>query len=409
MRIAMLNNYFYVRGGSERVFHDEMAILGDNGHQVRAFCRANPSDPEYPFSSFFPEDIQTNELSISGKSFNIISELFYSKVSKTKLSAFLDNWRPDIAHAHNIYGRLTTSVLDELYKREIPVVLTLHDYKLICPSYKLEYRGKVCEDCLGGKFYQAIKNRCHKDSFIASGIYAAESYFNHFRKSYRVKVKRLISPSQFLRDKFIEFGWDADHIEVVPNFLDIKHFKPEFTKGSYFLYLGRLSSEKGVPTLLKAFSSLSNKDTSLVVAGTGPIEDRLKSEFSHSPQISFTGHLSGQRLKDVVRGALAIVVPSEWYENAPMSVLEAMAFGKPVIGARIGGIPEMILEEERGYLFEAGNASDLEEKLGIMASLSKTAVETLGRNARAFVEKKHSAKLHFEGLMGVYSDALYKR
>lgn len=407
MNITILNNYFYLRGGSEKVFHDEMAILRENGHKTAAFCRAHPSDPEYYLSKFFPSNFHTNKIRLSFNGFKSCLGLFYSKKSKENLSRLLDCWPTDIAHAHNIYGRLTTSILDELYKRNIPVVLTLHDYKLICPTYKLENRGKICEECRGFKFHNAIKQRCHKGSLLASGIYAAESYFNHFRQSYRHKVAKLISPSRFLRDKFIEFGWDADHIEVVPNFLDAKKFEPQFSKGGYFLYLGRLSAEKGLFTLLEAFSRLP-KGSNLVVAGTGPIEQELKSEFDGHPGITFAGYLSGKTLTDTIRGALAVVIPSEWYENAPMSILEAMAFGKPVIGARIGGIPEMVSEGERGYLFEPGNIDQLAEKLSQMSSLPIIQVESMGRNARAFVEDKHSAEMHYEKLMTVYKLALNK-
>jgi glycosyltransferase involved in cell wall biosynthesis len=408
MHIIVLNNYFYLRGGSERVFHEEMGILEKNGHKVAAFCRAHPSDPEYSLSKFFPKDIQTQKLSFSLKGLKTVFNLFYSNEAKEGLSGVLDSWPADIAHAHNIYGRLTISILDELAKRNIPVVLTLHDYKLICPSYKLENRGAICEECRGFKFHNAIKNRCHKRSLLASGIYSAESYFNHFRKSYTSKLAKLISPSKFLRNKFIEFGWEADHIEVVPNFLDAKLFVPQFTKGTYFLYLGRLSGEKGVPTLLEAFSGLP-EGARLVVAGTGPLESELRRIYDNSPSISFAGHISGDKLKQTIQESLAVVVPSEWYENAPMSVLEAMAYGKPVIGASIGGIPEMVKEGETGFLFDAGNTQELQKTLSYVASRSDREIENIGRAARAFVEKNHSAELHYEKLMAVYKMALTSR
>jgi glycosyltransferase involved in cell wall biosynthesis len=408
MRVIVLNNYFYLRGGSERVFHDEMAILEKKGHKVAAFCRAHPSDPEYPLSKFFPNDIQTQKLSNSLKGLKTVFNLFYSNEAKGGLSRLLDTWPADLAHAHNIYGRLTTSILDELARRNIPAVLTLHDYKLICPSYKLEYRGAICEECRGVKFHNAIKNRCHKGSLLASGIYSAESYFNHFRKSYTSKLTKLISPSKFLRNKFIEFGWEPSHIEVVPNFLDAKLCHPRFTKGDYFLYLGRLSAEKGIPTLLKAFSGLP-EGARLVVAGTGPLEGELRSRYQNSRAITFIGYISGEKLKLTIQDALAVVIPSEWYENAPMSVLEAMAYGKPVIGADIGGIPEMVKEEETGFLFDPGNVQELQKKLARVAALSEREIRDIGHAARAFVEKNHSAELHYERLMAVYKMALTSR
>lgn len=404
MKVLFLNNYYYVRGGSERVFHDEMSMLEGRGHQVASFCRAHPSDPVHPYSRFSPEHVETQSISPSIEGFKTIVGLVYSKRVREKLSNFLASHPVDIAHCHNIYGRLTSSVLDELEKRRIPTVLTLHDYKLICPSYKLENGGVICEDCRGLKFRHAIKNRCHKNSLIASGIYSFESYFSHFRKSYTRKVSRLISPSRFLRDKFVEFGWDTRQIEVVPNFLDTDAFEPRFAKGDYFLYLGRLSAEKGVVTLLEAISGLA-AGAKLVVAGTGPLEDELKERFGGLDAVSFAGYLSGKKLQDAIRGALAVVIPSEWYENAPMSVLEAMAYGKPVIAARIGGIPEMVHDNETGFLFESGDVDDLRGKLAGMRSLPSSTVEDMGHAARTFVEENHSKELHYNKLMAVYRDA----
>ena len=166
-----------------------------------------------------------------------------------------------------------------------------------------------------------------------------EAYFNHLFNKYRKNVRFFISPSLFLKQKLIEFGWPQSQIAYIPNFVDPSEFTPNYNPGQYFLYLGRLSPEKGIPTLIEAFMKIASKKISLYVAGEGPIRNQLESMAAADSRITFTGYLSGERLHETTRNALAVIVPSEWYENAPISVLEALAFGKPVLGARIGGIP----------------------------------------------------------------------
>ena len=320
----------------------------------------------------------------------------------------LQDIRIDVAHAHNIYGRLTTSILDLLYKKNVPVVMTLHDYKLICPNYKLMCNGHVCEDCKGKIYYMAIRNRCHKESLVASTIYAFESYFNQIFKKYEKNVRFFISPSRFLKKKFIQFGWPAEQIAFIPNFLAVSEFQPKFTPGNYFLYLGRVSSEKGLLTLIEAFKKISSAKLSLSIVGEGPIRNQLEKTAKADPRIQFKGYLSGNTLKETTRNALAVIVPSEWYENAPISILEALAFGKPVIGSQIGGIPEMIDDGVNGYLFEPGHVDDLREKLELVLSMPDKRISEMGQAARQKVEREYNAELHYERLMDIYNRALGK-
>jgi glycosyltransferase involved in cell wall biosynthesis len=318
----------------------------------------------------------------------------------------LKNTKIDIAHAHNIYGRLTTSVLDVLHDNNIPIVMTLHDYKLICPAYTLLSQSNICEDCEGHLYYMAIKNRCHKESLIASTIYAFESYFNKIFKKYEKNVRFFISPSQFLKRKFIQFGWPGDQLVYVPNFIETSNFDVDYTPGKYFVYLGRLSSEKGISTLIEAFRRIKFNKLGLVVVGEGPLKQHLTTLAAGDSRIRFTGYLSGKTLKEETRNALAVVVPSECYENAPLSILEAFAFGKPVIGSRIGGIPEMIDDGVSGYLFEPGSVDDLREKLDQVLSMPTKRVIEMGKAARKKVEKQYGANLHYEMLMSVYHRTL---
>lgn len=406
MKFLYLNNFNYPRGGAENVFLAEAALLKNKDHSVYIFSRKHPENLPTELTDFFPSEMSTDSIRFNKKNFESLKRICYNVEAKRGLDSALNNIKIDLAHAHNIYGGLTTSVLDTLRNRGLPIVLTLHDYKLICPNYKLLSHGKICEDCKFKKYFMAIKNRCHKDSLIASAIYSIETYFNSFFDKYQKNIQLFISPSKFLKEKFMEFGWSTEKIIYLPNFIAIDDFKPQFPPGPYFIYIGRLSSEKGLPTLMKAFMEIKSPKAKLYIVGDGPIRKELEGHAHDDQRIHFTGYLSGNSLKEVTRNALAVVVPSEWYENAPLSVLEAFSFGKPVIGSKIGGIPEMIDEGYNGYLFNPGDVNNLKEKLKLMLSLSDQKIISMGKAGRDKIEKEHNQELHYKGLIEIYDTAI---
>jgi glycosyltransferase involved in cell wall biosynthesis len=406
VNILYLNNYNYVRGGAESVFLSEAELMKSHGHTVHIFANQHPKNLKTQFDKYFPREMVTDSLKPTIDGLQSLWQLFYNWHAKRGLANMLGNIRIDVAHAHNIYSRLTTSVLDFLYKNNIPVLMTLHDYKLVCPSYKLMYSGHICEDCINNKYFMAIWNRCHKNSIAASTVVCFEAYFNYLFNKYRKNVRFLISPSIFLKQKLIDFGWPPSQFVYIPNFVDPSEFLPRFNPGKYFLYLGRLSPEKGIPTLIEAFMKIASKKILLYIAGEGPVRNQLEIIASADSRIRFTGYLSGEMLKESIRKALAVIVPSEWYENAPISILEALAFGKPVVGARIGGIPEMIDEGINGYLFASGNADDLKEKLELILSMSDEKISKMGQDSRQKIEREYNPELHYERLMDIYQKAL---
>ncbi len=405
MKILFLNNFSYLRGGSERVFFEEMDLLRSHGHSVAIFSRTNPNNVQSEYDRYFPPDMETEKPTISLKAFRIVKELIYSGEIKQGLKKVIDEFKPDMAHAHNVYGRVTTSALDVLAGKGIPVVMTLHDYKLVCPSYRFMYDDRICEDCKGGRFFMAVRNRCHKGSVAASAVYAFESYFNEWLKKYRKNVRFFISPSHFLKDKFVEFGWPKERIKYMSNFINVSEFSAEYAPGDYILFLGRLSKEKGVGTLVNAFMATEGLKMPLVIAGDGPSRTFLEEVASADKRIRFVGHLSGETLARTTQKAAVVVVPSEWYENAPMSILEAFSYGKPVIGATIGGIPEMIEHGVNGFLFNPGDANSLKRALEQFAALDAARIEAMGRAARGKVERYHSPDLHYQELIDVYREA----
>ena len=405
MRILFLNNFYYLRGGSERVLFDEMRILEEAGHEVAIFSRAHDKNNPSEFSGFFPPPINTERLGFSTAAVKTAKELIYSNDARRGLRKVLNLFRPEIVHAHNIYGRLSLSVLDELKAAGIPVVMTLHDMKLLCPSYLMLKGEGICERCRGNKFHRAFLNRCHKNSYAASFIYFLESWINHASGKY-ASIQKFIAPSRFIRDKCIDFGWESAKFAYIPNFIDCSLIRPSREVEDYLLYIGRLSHEKGVGVLLDACRNL-NGSVRIKIVGDGPDRGILerKANALRLP-VEFTGYLSGVEISDVFSKARGVVMPSTCYENAPLSVLEAFSHCKPVIGSRIGGIPEMIDDGVDGYLFEAGNVADLQSKLDTFLALHADSVKEMGEAARVKVEREYNPESHYGQLMDIYRQAI---
>jgi glycosyltransferase involved in cell wall biosynthesis len=239
MNILFLNNFNYLRGGSEKVLFDEMRLLREAGHRVAVYARGHEKNEPAEFAEFFPPPLDTETLRPGMKGFRTVAELIYSRAARRGVREVLDRFRPDVAHAHNIYGRLSLSVLDELARDGVPVVMTLHDFKLLCPSYLMLNGGRVCERCRGNRFHHAALARCHKGSYPASFVYALESFLNHGFGRYGT-VRRFIAPSRFLREKCLEYGWDGGRVDYIPNFIDRAPMPQLQGGGDYLLYVGRL-------------------------------------------------------------------------------------------------------------------------------------------------------------------------
>jgi glycosyltransferase involved in cell wall biosynthesis len=402
VRIAFANNYYYLRGGSERVFFDEISELKGAGHQVAVFSREHASNLPTPYSRYFPPHLQYEGVPVARK-VSAAASLVYSDQCGRRFGELLEDFRPDLVHGHNIYGRLTTAVLDSARTRDVPTVMTLHDHKLICPSYLMLSRGAVCERCEGRKYYHCLLERCHKGGVLPSLVYTIEAYRNSFLGKYR-GVRYFLCPSAFLKEKHARYGIPEERLEIVPNFLRMEEYLPGDEGGEYVVYAGRLSKEKGLSTLLRAVEGL---DVPLRIVGDGPMRESLEVRVRERCQknVVFEGYKTGVELATMFRRSLFVVFPSEWYENAPMSILEAFAYGKPVIGANIGGVPEMITDGETGFLFPPGDAAALRERIRHLAE-RPSLVLSMGRKARRRVEERHTPEVHMKRLTDVYAKAL---
>jgi len=362
MKLLVVNKFYFLRGGSERYIFELNKVLEKNGFTVIPFSMKDEKNFQTKYSQYFVGNIDfQNKLSLIDR-LRSVFRILYSFEARKNILELIENAKPDLAHIHNIAHQISPSILPALKKRGIPVVQTLHDFKLVCPSYLFYTRGKPCEECKKNKFYKAIVNKCIKNSFSGSFLIAMEMYFHKMTKIYN-NIDIFITPSLFMKRKLEEFGIYTNKLVHIPNFVLAESFSPNYDFEDYFIYFGRLSEEKGVMTLLKAVER--NWKIKLLIVGEGVLEDELKryAEKKGLKNVIFKGYKSGSEFQNLIRNAMFTILPSECYENCPISILESFAMGKPVIGANIGGIPELINEGSDGLLFESGNAADLNDKI----------------------------------------------
>lgn len=401
-RLLAINNYFYRRGGAEAVFLDQMRMFSEIGWDVAPFAMSHPDNDDSPYSEHFVSEIEYGRESSALTKVAQAGKIIYSFEARRKLSALIERFRPAVAHAHNVYHHISPSVFETLNREGIPTVMTTHDLKLACPAYKMLAPDGICERCKGGKIYNVLSNRCIKDSVPLSGLVLVETMVHRALGLYRNKVDRLVSPSLFYREKLAEWGWDASRIAYVPNFVDAAGMRSDWEEGDYFVFAGRLGHEKGLATLVRAAAISGER---VVIAGTGPQEAALRL-LAHSldAPVEFRGYVSGEPLQRLIGEAKALVLPSEWYENAPMSVLEAYGLGTPVIGARIGGIPELVREGETGLLARSGDAEDLAARMSELASVGSQARRRMGAIGREWALKDFSPHAHRDRLLDLYRE-----
>jgi glycosyltransferase involved in cell wall biosynthesis len=403
MKICLVNTYHYRRGGDSTYTFDLAALLESRGHDVVHFAMKHPKNFESPFEPFFVDHIDYREIFMTGgpvAKIRAFLRSLYSSEAKRKFAALLDETYPDIIHLQNFRRHLTFSILPEAVKRNIPVVFTAHDYDPICPNSLLFASREVCEVCAGGHYYRALGVRCKEDSFVGTVPIVLEGTFTKWRRYYR-HIDTIITPSDFLRNKLIEYGFDAGKVVTVNNFIDASAYQPAYG-GNGFIYYGRLATEKGLESLIEAACRVP--ETAVMIAGDGPIRESLEQLCLKlgCRNVEFLGYVERGELLGIVRGTGGVVMPSVWYENFPYSVLEAFALGKPVIASSMGGMPEMVKEGETGSLFGAGDALALSAKMKYFHT-NVDAVEKMGRNARRMVETEFNADVHYEKMMEVYA------
>ncbi|MDW8395772.1 MAG: glycosyltransferase [Anaerolineae bacterium] len=402
----MINKFLYPFGGVESVMFAEKELLEARGHRVVLFGMQHPDNVSSPWSEYFVSRVDYADRSIRSR-LRSAARALYSVEARRKLRRLLSAVRPDVAHVHHIYHQITPSVLFELHAAGIPTVQTIHDYKPICPNAKLfiPRTGELCFRCKGGRFYQAALNNCGTYGRASSVMIALEAYFNRLTRIYLRAVQRFLTPSAFLRDRLVEEGMPADRVEVLPNFVELRRDARDdipVDQPPVALFVGRLERYKGIHLVLAAAQHLS--ETQFVLIGTGSEEAALRQQAQSLPNVRVLGRQPRHAVREWMRRALCLLVPSLWHDVAPQVVLEAFAAGLPVIATSLGGLPDLVQPGVNGLLLEAPTADSL--VAGVHALISNPALRHhLSIGARRTAQARFTSQHHYQGLMRAYAQA----
>lgn len=361
-------------------------------HEVGWFAGADPDDEPSEDAQFFP-----SAKSMRRERMTDLPRYLHNRSARNALESMLDaRGTFDVAHLHIYYGRLTAAIFGPLKARNIPIVQSLHDYKLACPIHSLARDGQICEDCISGSTLNLIRNRC-KGTLGRSAVILAEYYASRLQGDV-ANIDRFICVSEFQRRMLARSGIPEGKMVTLHNFVDPQQLQPKgkIERENYFLYFGRIEKLKGLPTLIDA---VRRTGSPLRIAGTGAWSEEMRAEIADMPNVEYLGFTSGEPLRRLVAQARAVVVPSECYDICPMSVLEAKAVGTPVVGARIGGIPELVRDGEDGFLFDPGDVEDLCRALEDMRGAD---TEGMANSARSDVNERFSPDVHLAALLDIY-------
>jgi glycosyltransferase involved in cell wall biosynthesis len=410
MKILMVNRCGYLTYGIESYFFNLCDLLKQKGHTVIIFTTKDERNIDKQYADYFVEKINNEDTrSIPfHKKISCISKTIYSREAQRKIKRLILEVKPDIAHIHGISRLISPSILPVIKKFNIPIVYGLYDSRLVCPNYRLFSKGKICEACKGNKFYNVILKKCIRDSLSFSLLACVEYYIHSMFDMLRGYADAFVVPSLFLKQKMAEHGFDPAKITRISHFSFLEQNIPEPKVSNYIVYFGRLVEEKGLFTLLKAMKKVP--EVKLLLIGDGVEKEALArlAQQEEIKNIEFLGYMQKENIKEVVRDALGIVVPSLWYDASPMVIYESFAMGKAVVGSAIGGIPELIDDGVNGLLFKAGDADALAEKIKYLSSDPDKARQ-MGENARKKAESDYCPGAHYEKIMDLYQNLIERK
>jgi len=405
MNIVQAQKFLWPSGGDSSYAIFLLELLKKHRQNVIPFTIKDSRNPSSEYDEFFVNSAYPREEKVSFlKKIQYAGQIFYSFEAKRKMQALLNKEHVDIVHLHNIYHQISPSILPVIKKKKIPIVMTLHDYKLICPNYTLFHHGGVHDEDSLGWYLSCVKNKCFKNSRWQSALVTAEMIFHHkIMKYYEKDVDLLLAPSLFIRNKFIEHGWKKEKIIHLPYTINFNSFEYIAEDKGYVAYVGRLVEEKGLQVLLEA--AKITPEIKYKIAGTGPLMQDLltiiKKEKLNNVQL--VGFKIGRDLREFLGGARLVVVPSIWYEVYGIVILEAKAMGKPVVGSRIGGIPEILPKE---LLVEPGNAEDLARTVSFWYTETEERRKEMGRRMREEVKKENDPEDHVKKILEIYKQLI---
>jgi glycosyltransferase involved in cell wall biosynthesis len=379
-RILIVHNRYQQRGGEDAVVEAEVALLRAHGHAVRLYARSN-------------DEVRTMTR------IGVVADTLWSRQTSHDITDRITRFRPDVVHVHNTFPLVSASLYWAASRLGVPVIQTLHNFRLLCPQAMFLRDGHVCEDCLGKIPWRAVTRRCYHDSFAHSAVQVAALGVHRVLHTYDTRIDRYIALTAFCRDKFVAGGLPADKIAIKPNFVDMPPAPATTGTRRGLLFAGRLAPEKGTAVLLQALDLAPELEVDVV--GSGPDEQRLRQH----PRVRMLGWLAPRALYDRMQHAACLVMPSIWYENFPRTLVEAFASGLPVIGSRLGALAEIIDDGHTGLLFETGSAAALAEKMR-WALANPQLVSRMGENARAEYDARFTPERNYEQLAAIYGDVI---
>lgn len=391
MKLLILHNRYRLAGGEDQVVQAEKSLLETNGHNVII--------------------LEENNLSIV----NIWDTLaaaggaIYSFASKQRVLAEIKRFSPEIVHVHNFFPLLSPAVYDACYSAGVPVIQTLHNYRLACPKAMPFRDGKICEDCIGTLIpWSSVVHGCYRNSHIQSSVVAAMTTWHRLKGTWHKRVNAYIVLTKFQKEKMIQAGLPADKIYIKPNFVFHTNDKESNNQyGGYLLFVGRLSEEKGVSTLIDAYIH-HNISIPLKIVGDGPLRQVLENKVQkagYANLIEFLGHQDKSIVISLMKNANFLVFPSIWYEGFPLTILEAFASGLPVLASKLGSLAEIVEDQVTGLHFEAGNHQDLANKIN-WAITHPENMNIFGNNARFIYDSKYTSTVNYKQLMSIYNNVI---
>lgn len=402
MRILLVNKFHWNKGGSEKYYFELGQLLKEHGNMVAYFSMKDDRNVKTGDKEYFVESSDMNSKNVT-KALDVI----YSKANKKVMEKALDEFEPDIVHLNNFQRQLSASIIEPCVKRGIPVVFTAHDVQAICPAITMmDPDRNPCKLCICGKYGNCFKKKCIKNSTLKSLLGSIEGNYYRNHKIYTDKINYIITPSEFFRNMFIDDGVSPDKIKALHNSIEMKDYDIKTKDDGYALYFGRLSREKGILNLLNAFAKLDKG--LLYIAGEGPEEETIKEiikENKLEDRIKLLGFLNKKEMTEATSKCKFVVVPSTGYENCPYSLLEALAIGKPVIGSNMGGIPELINDNENGFIFKYNDIDDLSKKMKLLFEDEKL-VKKFSKKSKELAKENYSREKYYKDLMDIYEKVI---
>jgi len=413
MKVLNINNFYYNRGGGARYCLLLEKILLEHGHTVIPFSTKNKKNISRDYEKYFVDGYASynfNKLPFFRKIKAAINGV-YSSEAKRSIEKLIIDKKPDIANVHNLFYQISPSILRGLKKFRIPIVYFLNDYKIFCPNAYL-YNNKVCRKCLDKnivtKFINAVSHRCYKNSLLLSSYVAIVNFIHRYLNVFQKCVDLFIVPTDIMKQELVKWGLEERKIRIVPNPFFFDDINPSFSYGDYILFYGSLLRSKGLFTLLKAMKKIPN--TKLLIVGQDTsLEEKNVTAYINSNRLNDvelnTKIRWGSGLKKIIDKSMFVVIPSEWPMPMEYTVLEAMAFGKPVIVSDIGGNQTLVKNHWNGLIFKAGDSNDLASKILYLIN-NKGALKEYGYNGRHLIEKKYNSEVYYSKLIATYKDLL---